>query len=150
MKRNVLLDCTVAKGRVFGARIAVARMSFAMMSLLLALLLGLMLGPGLCAQQQPNVDKGVKMYGSYDGSEIDTVNLQNGNLMLHIAPPLSYPQRGKLDSHMLLSITSKNWTVGSDGTSQFWHLGASPARGVAVICRGVWGCHAPCFNLDHG
>jgi len=43
----------------------------------------------LSAQSAPNLENGFKPYGSYDGSSIDTVNLQNGNLMLHLP---AYPE----------------------------------------------------------
>ncbi len=39
----------------------------------------------LHAQTAPNFENGWKPYGSYDGSRLDTVNLMNGNLMLHAA-----------------------------------------------------------------
>lgn len=45
------------------------------------------------AQNDVNLDQGLKPYGSYMGGNIDTVSLTNGNLMLHI-PLVSYPQRG--------------------------------------------------------
>ena len=38
-------------------------------------------------------EQGFKPYGSFEGGNIDTVNLLNGHLNLHI-PILSYPQRG--------------------------------------------------------
>ena len=50
--------------------------------------------PAYC-QQDPTVDDGFKPWGSFQGSDIDSVNLENGNLMLHI-PIASYPQRGGL------------------------------------------------------
>jgi hypothetical protein len=34
-------------------------------------------------QTQPNLENGFKPYGSYDGGSLDTVNIMNGNLMLH-------------------------------------------------------------------
>src|SRR6185312_11216398 len=48
------------------------------------------------AQSQPNTENGVKSFGSYSGSDLDAVNLQNGNLLVHI-PLFSYPQRGELE-----------------------------------------------------
>ncbi len=49
------------------------------------------------AQTALDLENGFKPYGSYDGSKLDTVNLMNGNLMLH-APlvPVS-PQRGSIN-----------------------------------------------------
>src|SRR5438046_172768 len=37
---------------------------------------------------------GFKPYGSFDGSNLDSVNLQNGNFLLHAPLLPSYPQRG--------------------------------------------------------
>ena len=75
----------------------------------------------LLAQSQPNTENGVKSFGSYTGSDIDTVNLQNGNVMLHI-PLLSYPQRGGLGLGYSVQLNSKNWQVGQyTGTSQSLH-----------------------------
>jgi hypothetical protein len=44
------------------------------------------------AQTQPALENGFKAYGSYDGSNLDTVNVMNGNLILHIPMPFTYPQ----------------------------------------------------------
>src|SRR5437764_3871798 len=38
-------------------------------------------------QTQPNVNNGFHPYGSYEGGGIDSVNLQNGNLILHVPMP---------------------------------------------------------------
>ena len=65
----------------------------------------------LFAQALPDIENGFKAYGSYDGSNLDTVNLMNGNLMLHIPMPFSYPQRGKINPRNLLTVTSKGWSV---------------------------------------
>jgi RHS repeat-associated protein len=46
-----------------------------------------------CAQD--DFEQGVLPYQSYHTSDFDSVNLSNGNLVLHI-PLLSYPQRGAL------------------------------------------------------
>jgi YD repeat-containing protein len=61
------------------------------------------------AQTAPDLENGFKPYGSYDGSKLDTVNLMNGNLMLH-APlvPVS-PQRGSIKVGNTLYLSSKDW-----------------------------------------
>ena len=64
------------------------------------------------SQTAPDLENGLKAYGAYDGGNLDTVNLENGNLMLHI--PLSdvYPQRGgKLTPKSVLTLSSKQWQV---------------------------------------
>lgn len=62
-------------------------------------------------QMAPNTDNGIKSFGSYEGGGIDTVNLQNGNVSIHI-PLFSYPQRGKLPLRYWVQGNSKNWQVG--------------------------------------
>jgi RHS repeat-associated protein len=62
-------------------------------------------------QMQPNLENGFKRYGSYDGSHLDTVNLQNGNLMLHAPLLPDYAQRGKIGLQDLLVFNSKSWQV---------------------------------------
>jgi len=63
----------------------------------------------LSAQTAPNLENGFKPYGSYDGSSIDTVNLQNGNLMLHLPAYPEEPQRGKMNLNHIFYLTAKNW-----------------------------------------
>src|SRR6478672_2663471 len=65
----------------------------------------------LLAQTAPDLENGFKHYGSYDGSHLDTVNLQNGNLMLHAPLLPNYPQRGNLNLQDILAFTSKTWQV---------------------------------------
>src|ERR1051326_7855986 len=96
------------------------------------------------AQTQPNLENGYTAYGSYDGSNIDTVNLQNGNLMLHIPMPFSYPQRGgRLTSTNVLSMSSKAWSIrptfGRDGSTHYnWSLGGfGPTVNIGRIGTGI-------------
>jgi hypothetical protein len=53
----------------------------------------------------------MKPFGAYQSGEIDSVNLANGNVILHI-PLVSYPQRGsalKLDFQVIYN--NKGWYV---------------------------------------
>src|SRR5580765_5261056 len=65
-------------------------------------------GAWLRAQTAPNLENGWKPYGSYDGSHLDTVNLMNGNLMLHAPLLPNGGQRGALSLQYLLFATSKD------------------------------------------
>ena len=47
----------------------------------------------LRSQQDPTIDSGFTPYGAFQRSDIDSVNIKNGNLIVHI-PIASYPQRG--------------------------------------------------------
>ena len=62
-------------------------------------------------QNAPNIENGLKSFGSYHDSDVDTVNLQNGNLMFHV-PLFTYPQRGgKISLSYAFINSSKNWQV---------------------------------------
>jgi RHS repeat-associated protein len=63
------------------------------------------------AQSSPNLENGWKPFGSYDGTKLDTVNVMNGNLMLHLPIMPDVPQRGSLKISYSLYGTSKDWQV---------------------------------------
>ena len=65
----------------------------------------------LFAQTPLNLENGFKPYGSYEGSNMDTVNLLNGNLMLHAPLIPGAPQRGSLQISTNLYVTSQDWQV---------------------------------------
>ena len=62
------------------------------------------------AQEDPNLEQGLKAYGSYHGGSIDTVSLTNGNLFVQI-PLFSYPQRGKLNLDYVILYNNKGWAI---------------------------------------
>jgi RHS repeat-associated protein len=66
--------------------------------------------PGV-AHGQADFEKGYQAYQSYHGTDFDTVNLANGNLVLNI-PLLSYEQRGNLPP-VVISIRSNSTTFQS-------------------------------------
>ena len=45
------------------------------------------------AQTQPGLDNGFKPYGSYDGSNLDSISLMDGNFLLHAPVETDVPQR---------------------------------------------------------
>ena len=63
------------------------------------------------ARAQADFEKGFQAYQSYHGSDFDTVNLANGNLILNI-PLLSYEQRGGVPP-LVISIRSNSTTFQS-------------------------------------
>ena len=63
------------------------------------------------AQSPVNLENGFKPYGSHDGSNLDTVNLTNGNWMLHAALVPEILQRGASATGYALYASSKNWQV---------------------------------------
>lgn len=79
-------------------------------SFLLILVASILLGcPVAIAQATPDLEQGLKPFGSYDGGNIDSVNLSNGNVNLHV-PLLSYPQRGsKLPLRFLIQYNNKGY-----------------------------------------
>jgi YD repeat-containing protein len=61
------------------------------------------------AQTDPPQTIGMAPFGSYHGSDIDSVDLTNGNLTV-IAPLISYPQRGgKLTLNFDIVYNAKSW-----------------------------------------
>jgi RHS repeat-associated protein len=90
----------------------------------------------LLAQAAPNFENGWKPYGSYDGSHLDTVNLMNGNLMLHLPLLPGIPQRGSLALDHTAYLSSKDWQVAcmqedtSSGEGCWWTKGGS---GIGIV-----------------
>lgn len=87
------------------------------------------------AQNDPSLDTGLKPYGSYHGGDLDSVNLTNGNLTLHI-PLAAYPQRGSLGYTPRMTYNSKGgWYVVPNCNSKtgvcspYWAWGANPNNG---------------------
>jgi RHS repeat-associated protein len=75
-----------------------------------------LLAPVVSAQVDPNVEQGLKPYGSYHGGEIDKINLANGNLFVRV-PIYSLPQRGnKLHFGFSLQYNNKGYTLNTTGS----------------------------------
>ena len=92
---------------------------------------------GAFAQTLPSLENGFKLYGSHDGSNLDTVNQMSGNWMLHVPLFPDFVQRGGLASHYFLYASSKNWQVrcvassAPSGQTCYWTpggTGVSPQR----------------------
>src|SRR6266446_4159570 len=62
-------------------------------SLFAPLIFALICVPTAFGQTTPDLEEGVKPYGSFHGGDIDQVSLSSGKLALDI-PLISYPQRG--------------------------------------------------------
>lgn len=89
------------------------------------------------AQTDVNLEQGLSPYGSYMSSNMDSVSLTNGNLMVHI-PLVSYPQRGgRLHLAFFLRYNNKGYrqvtTPGSGLISWAWD-----GAGVDVGRDEVW------------
>jgi hypothetical protein len=65
-------------------------------------------GALLWGQSAPNLENGFKSFGSYQSGNLDTVNLQTGNLVIPV-PVFSYPQRGSVKVSNALYISSNDW-----------------------------------------
>src|SRR5260370_348165 len=90
-------------------------------------------GASLFAQTSPNLESGFKSYGSYDGSHMDTVNLMNGALQVHIPVHFSYPQRGKITHVFELESAAKGWTVvPNGGTCPTYGVKWAPIKGLGT------------------
>ncbi len=86
------------------------------------------------AQVSPNLEQGLKPYGSFQDGNIDSVNLFNGNTTVHI-PLVSYPQRGDLKMDFFIRYNDKQWqyrqfSTGTSGPLWGWYW---VSGGVKVI-----------------
>src|SRR5579859_1110090 len=97
-------------------------MTFKNASLSIILVVLTVLRP-VSAQTNLNTDNTIKAFGSFDGSSVDIINLQNGNLILRLPLPVVYGQRGgKIAPSYFLSITGKTWSVQTNTTTNqnYW------------------------------
>jgi RHS repeat-associated protein len=68
----------------------------------------------------PEIQQGMTPYASFQGGEIDSVNLGSGNVVIHI-PLVSYPQRGdKLRLAFKFFDTNKGWYIYNNGRVAVW------------------------------
>src|SRR5438067_2264321 len=61
------------------------------------------------AQENPNLEDGMKPFGTFHGGDIDSISMTNGGLSLQI-PLLTYPERGNLQLQYFLRLNSKTWS----------------------------------------
>lgn len=103
---------------------------------------------GVFAQSDPNFEQGIRLFGSYEGGNIDQISTATGGLVVRI-PLVSYPQRGgALKLSFSLFYTGKAWRVHSHydttlGTTLYnWVLPTGiipPVLGVSIIQDGAFG-----------
>jgi RHS repeat-associated protein len=84
------------------------RVSSRLIAILFVFFCIFILGPCLFAQDNPNLQNGMVPFGSFNGGDFDSVNLYNGNLVIHI-PLFNYPQRGSLPGQFKLLSNTKNF-----------------------------------------
>ncbi|PYP91962.1 MAG: hypothetical protein DMG65_05850, partial [Candidatus Angelobacter sp. Gp1-AA117] len=82
------------------------------------------------AQTQPGLDNGFKPYGSYDGSNLDSISLMDGNFLLHAPVETDVPQRGNLSYQLLMYLSSQNWsgacdTANGQSGNCYWSYGGT-------------------------
>src|SRR5262249_49247058 len=65
------------------------------------------------AAAQASNEAGIKLYGSYHGSDIDSVSLTSGHIELHL-PLLDYPQRGALGLNFIVRYHTAIWNQTSE------------------------------------
>ena len=74
--------------------------------------------PAFSQQEDPTLEVGFKPFGSYHGGDLDSINLSNGFLNLHI-PVVTYPQRGDIGyTVQILYNNVKGWSVFPDCTNE--------------------------------
>jgi RHS repeat-associated protein len=89
------------------------------------------------ASAQADFEKGFQAYQSYHGSDFDTVNLANGNLILNI-PLLSYEQRGGLPP-VVISIRSNSTTFQSTPPFQNGPPDTNQHEVSSLVVGSPWG-----------
>lgn len=89
-------------------------------------------------QTAPELEQGLKPFGSYNSGNIDVVNVFNGNLMVNV-PLISYPQRGgtlKLEFALLSNNKTFAYTPTCDpstgGCSYSWTTNGDGGFGIGV------------------
>src|SRR5579863_864138 len=101
----------------------------------------LLAGISVFAQTNPNLESGVHNFGSYDGGDVDLVNLVHGGASFKI-PLVSYPQRGGMPPvEYFFQDTGKKWALAlmqvpvSNGTSYnvvYPWIGTTPVIGSGI------------------
>ena len=74
-------------------------------------ILALLMASAAVAQEQihPNLEQGVAPNKLYQFGNLDTVNLFNGNLMIHLPIGASYPVGPGFGYQLVLTYNSKVW-----------------------------------------
>jgi YD repeat-containing protein len=82
-------------------------------------ILALLIASSAVAQERihPNLEQGVAPNKLYQFGNLDTVNLFNGNLMIHLPIGASYPVGPGFGYQLMLSYNSKVWDFDVDGAS---------------------------------
>src|SRR6266567_9134220 len=99
--------------------------------LLATAILTLILGFAARAQTDPLQAQGVTPWGSYQHSDIDSVNMMNGSLTIRI-PLYSLPQRGQLSLSFSLSH-SNVFNIETVGPSTYYIAGRSDGNSYVPI-----------------
>jgi YD repeat-containing protein len=110
--------------------------------LLVAAVLALLVSLSAFGQTQVDLGNGFKPWGSYDGSSLDSVGLENGNLILHAPVIPKYPQRGSLAPEVTLYLSSHNWEASC--------LSEDPLSGTPTGCSWAHGGTGIWFELVGG
>ncbi|HEX3156032.1 MAG TPA: hypothetical protein VHV32_15495, partial [Candidatus Angelobacter sp.] len=84
-----------------------------MTSLKMWVVLTVLFAGSICGFSQAANEQGIKPYGSFHGSDIDSVNVSNGHLELRI-PLFSYPQRGSLKLGFVARFHNAVWNEHTD------------------------------------
>src|SRR5712692_5406677 len=87
--------------------------------------------------QEANLEMGYKPYGTYHGSDIETVSVTNGNLSVRI-PLVSYPQRGDLQLNFGLAWDNLGFSAEvvcdpfGNNCKNLWDQCGSPVGGGCI------------------
>src|SRR5579864_1680692 len=93
-------------------------------------MISLMVSAACFGQTPTDVGNGFKPYGSYEGGSLDSVSLEDGNVILH-APvvPGTSERGGQLGPQLMLYMSSKNFSEHCDlmpnPANCFWAYGGT-------------------------
>jgi RHS repeat-associated protein len=113
--------------------------------------------PALAQQDDPTTEFGLKPFGSFQGGDIDNVNLLNGWLNVHI-PLVSYPQRGgklKLSFSAVYLGPTLTWIDdncsdngrGETSCNQDWSMSG---QAITIVADGVPNLNFPPQSVPTG
>src|SRR5579859_6594040 len=87
------------------------------------------------AQNNINIDQGLKPYDTWHGGDIDSVSMTNGGLFIKI-PLASFPQRGNLDLSFFARFSSKQWQKHCGQRGCGW--APTPNTGTQIVSSLDW------------
>src|SRR5207237_7061413 len=97
-------------------------------TLVFSLLIALAIASTAVAQKHPNLELGFKPEKLYQLSDLDSVNLFNGNLIIRIPIGQQYPVNADFGYHLTLVYNAKMWDYTKQDADGLSYYKARPSR----------------------